>query len=344
MKDLIIENKDKLLSFYKGEGIGSILSEYCYDLIEYITAKLDLRIETELIETLDQVETICEYYDRVKDKNGVIISGPVSGSKVYELREKLGLLFKIIEIKPSSFAPRFTPLKSELLENTDILVLRENLDGPYYANFGQKDQLLTAEVIYSTLRIQACANLAFELANKRNKQITLVGKEDVSGILYNYWIDSFASSQKKYPAVKFSFINIDRFISDVLLDSYNFDVVVAPNSEADAFTDVLVECFCGSRNNGCSINFNEQGSFFVTQTIHGSGREIINWDKINPIGHINATIAALRCINEIETAKKLNIALENVVKSINYYNPHDADVNNVDLSTFFKLIKKTFDE
>jgi len=323
------------LSFYQGDGIGIKLTSYCYNLAKELIKHGNVDIKIELVKSIKDYKELSEYYKDVRRRKGIIISGPIDGSHINCLRKDLDLLTKFIEIKPYTYSSSYSPLKNSLINNVNLLIVRENLDGSYFTKFKRNNDVIEGNVSYSINNIKKVSKIAFELAKTRKNKITIIRKKGTSGLLSDIWQDSFNKLTWKNN-VSIEFENLDYFLSEVIVNPLKYDIILTPNLEGDAISDILVQCFQGNRKIGHSINANSELDFFVTQTVHGAAYDIMDSEEINPLGHIYATSSALEIAGFPDVAKRINRTIEDILSSKHKFSLEtDCKWN---ISEFFRLL------
>jgi len=97
------------------------------------------------------------------------------------MRETLGLYTNIRPIKIFSSLINQSPIKPEIIKDVDFIFVRELTGGIYFGKKGRNkkgDQAYDTST-YSKDEIVRVTKIAFDLALKRNKKITVVDKANV---------------------------------------------------------------------------------------------------------------------------------------------------------------------
>src|SRR3990167_8993427 len=95
------------------------------------------------------------------------------------LRKKLGLY---VNIRPVFIFPQtlnLSPIKSEVINGVDFVVIRELTGGIYFGKKGRKDDIAFDTCTYSKEEIIRVAEYAFKLAGERRKKLTVIDKANV---------------------------------------------------------------------------------------------------------------------------------------------------------------------
>jgi 3-isopropylmalate dehydrogenase len=127
---------------------------------------------------------------------------------------------------------RFSPLKDEIAEDLDILVVRELLGGAYFGakTVKMENGVETASdlMFYSKPEIERIGHRAFELASRRRGKLTSVDK---TGVLASsdLWRKTITELAPAYPSVGLEHMLVDNCAMHLITDPNRFDVIVAEN-------------------------------------------------------------------------------------------------------------------
>src|SRR6185503_8941595 len=92
------------------------------------------------------------------------------------LRKGLGLFANLRPVRPSPALLDSSPLKRELIEGVDLLVVRELIGGIYFGDRGLDGDTAHDTCVYSEAEIERIARVGFELARRK---VTSVDKANV---------------------------------------------------------------------------------------------------------------------------------------------------------------------
>jgi 3-isopropylmalate dehydrogenase len=222
---------------------------------------------------------------------------------LFALRGGLGLY---ANLRPVSVQPALagaSPLKPELLEGVDLLIVRELTGGIY---FGQRTEAgaspngATRTAVdtlpYSEAEIERIVRLAFELARGRRGHVTSVDKANVlaTSRLWRRVADEVAAD---YPDVRLTHQLVDSCAMLLVRRPADFDVIVTENLFGDILSDEAA-VLAGSLGVLPSASLGERrtahGQFGLYEPIHGSAPDIAGRDIANPIGTILSAAMLLR--------------------------------------------------
>ncbi len=246
-----------------------------------------------------------------------VIFGAVGGPKwdavPYDVRPEAGLLRlrKDLELfanlRPAVVYPALadsSSLKRELVENLDILIVRELTGGVYFGEpkeirdlgNGQKRAIDTQ--VYDTYEIERIARVAFELARARRNKVTSMEKRNVmkTGVLWHDVVD--ALHKREYADVVLEHMLADAGGMQLVRAPKQFDVIVTDNLFGDMLSDVAA-MLTGSLGMLPSASLGAPDGKSgrrkaLYEPVHGSAPDIAGQGIANPIAMIASFAMALR--------------------------------------------------
>src|SRR3989338_6161084 len=210
------------------------------------------------------------------------------------LREGLGLY---ANLRPATIDPNLldaSPLKREVVEGVDLLVVRELTGGIYFGkprgikkNPDGSEQGFNTE-IYATHEVERIARRAFELARKRRRKVVSVDKANIleSSIL---WRKVVTEVGKRFPDVQLSHMYVDNCAMQLIRNPKQFDVMVTTNMFGDILSDeaaMLTGSIGMLPSASIGSGVGAGGPIGLYEPIHGSAPDIAGKDLANPIATI----------------------------------------------------------
>jgi 3-isopropylmalate dehydrogenase len=216
-----------------------------------------------------------------------------------------------------------SPLKNELVDGTDMIIVRELTGGLYYgtprgiSGSGAEERAVNT-MVYTRPEIERVTRVAFQLARKRRKKVTSVDK---SNVLENsqLWRRVVVEVAQGYPDVALDHLLVDNCAMQLVLNPRRFDVILTENLFGDILSDegavlagsigMLPSASIGSqRPSGAWVGLYEP--------VHGSAPDIAGQNKANPLGAIGSVAALLEySFGLVEEAQSVNRAMEEVLNS-----------------------------
>ena len=209
------------------------------------------------------------------------------------LRKELGLFANLRPVKINPALVSASPVKSDVLAGTDLLVVRELTGGLYFGERGRREGGTVAfdTMVYSVPEIERVVRMAFELARKRRRQVTSVDKANVLESS-RLWRETANRVACEYPDVEYWDQLVDSCAMYLIRRPSMFDVIVTSNMFGDILTDEA-SVLAGSMGMLPSASLAE-GTFGLYEPIHGSAPRRAGQDVVNPVAAILSGAMLLR--------------------------------------------------
>ncbi len=198
------------------------------------------------------------------------------------IRKKLGLFANIRPVATFDCLLHKSPLKEDLLRGADFVVIRELTGGMYFGEKHQDNDMAFDTNIYTRPEVQRILKVAFEMAMKRNRHLTVVDKANVLASS-RLWRQIAKEMEPQYPEVKTDYMFIDNASMRVLTEPRFFDVIVTENTFGDILTDET-SCITGSMGLQPSSSLGEHTPLF--EPVHGSWPQAAGQNLANPLAQI----------------------------------------------------------
>ena len=228
-----------------------------------------------------------------------------------QLRKSLGLFANIRPTRVSEHTVNLSPLKADIVAQTDLVIVRELTSGIY---FGQPSHWNDDEAVdtltYTTHEIERLVHEAFQLAQQRRQKLTSVDKENVlaSSKLWRQTVNRIA---EQYPDVTVEHLLVDACSMHLLKRPTDFDVIVTENLFGDILSDEA-SMLPGSLGLSPSASFSESGPALY-EPIHGSAPDIAGQNKANPFGML---LSLAMCLRTSAQRDDMATWLENAVDTL----------------------------
>lgn len=209
------------------------------------------------------------------------------------LRRGLGVYANLRPIRAVTASRAASPLRPEILEGTDLMVVRELTGGLYFGPRGRKPGPPVCSydtMVYTEEEIERVVHLAFRLAEGRRRRLTSVDKANILETS-RHWRETVERVSREYPDVAVDHLYVDAAAMELVRRPATFDVVVTENLMGDILTD-LGAVVAGSIGLLPSASLGEDGPGLY-EPIHGSAPDIAGRGIANPLGAILS--AALMC-------------------------------------------------
>ena len=228
------------------------------------------------------------------------------------LRKGLGLYANLRPVRPIAALLDASPLKRELIEGTDLLVVRELTGGIY---FGAKERSDTTRVrpvrVFTVPEIERIARTAFEAARSR---VTSVDKMNVleTSRLWREVVTRVHSEE--FPNVELEHQLVDSCAMKLVAAPRHFDVILTENMFGDILSDEAA-MLTGSLGMLPSASLGGDGPGLF-EPVHGSAPDIAGTGKANPLAMILSAALMLRHgFSREEAAASLESAVDKALAS-----------------------------
>ena len=253
-------------------------------------------------------------------KSDAVLLGAVGGPKWealdYSIRPEralLGIRKKLklyANLRPAALFPMLvgaSTLKREVVEGTDLLVVRELTGGIYFGRprgikkYRGGEKGVNTEV-YTTREIERIAEMGFEVARSRRRKLTSVDKANVleSSELWRRVVEQV---HQGYPDVQLSHLYVDNCAMQLIRDPRQFDVILTTNMFGDILSDEAAQLtgsigMLPSASLGAARSTQSGARGFVRrglyEPVHGSAPDLAGQDVANPIATILSAAMMLR--------------------------------------------------
>jgi 3-isopropylmalate dehydrogenase len=196
----------------------------------------------------------------------------------------------------------------------DMVVIRENTEGPYVGEGGvlrkgTPHEVATQGSVNTRMGVERCVRYAFDLAESRSrKHLTLVHKTNVLTYAGDLWQRTFDEVAADYPDVATAYNHVDAACIHFVADPGRYDVIVTDNLFGDILTDL------GGAVSG-GIGFAASGNLNPARTgpsmfepVHGSAPDIAGTATANPTAAVLSAAMMLDFLGEADAAARIRKA------------------------------------
>jgi 3-isopropylmalate dehydrogenase len=212
------------------------------------------------------------------------------------LRKELGLYANLRPVKLFGPLVDASPLRREVVEGTDLLVVRELTGGLYFGRPSERRQGAAGREAVDTMaydegEVRRVVRAACRLAQGRRRHVTSVDKQNVLATS-RLWREVATEVAAEFPDVTLEHMLVDTAAMRLVRQPKVFDVMVTENTFGDILTDEA-SMLAGSMGLLPSASLGE-GTLGLYEPIHGSAPSHAGKDDINPIATILSAAMMLR--------------------------------------------------
>lgn len=329
LSQLDLSNQMKIV-ILPGDGIGPEVTREAERVLRVVAETHSLQIET--TEALIGGQAIREAGSPLPRETVEAFAGadavllgavgdPTYDELLPEQRPEIGLLKMrqhlggFANLRPSkAFAPLIdsSPLRREVFEGTDLLIVRELLGGLYFGTprgFDDENSAAYNTMRYSVAEVERVARVAFDSALGRRRKVTSVDKANVLETS-RLWRETVSRVALDYPDVELDHLFVDACAMHLVTDPRRFDVVLTENLFGDILSD---EAAVLTGSLGMLASATIGGDIDLFEPVHGSAPDIAGKGVANPIGAIASVAMMLRYTAGNESAAA---AIENAIERV----------------------------
>jgi 3-isopropylmalate dehydrogenase len=215
------------------------------------------------------------------------------------LRKALGGFANLRPIKCYLPITDCSPLRSDIIEGADMLIVRELLGGLYFSEprgrDGDDDSAYNT-MRYTTSEVERVSRIAFEASLTRRSIVASVDKANVLETS-QLWRETVNRVAVDYPTVKLEHLYVDACAMHLMMNPSRFDVVLTENLFGDILSD---EAAVISGSLGMLASATVGGNVDLYEPVHGSAPDIAGQGLANPLGAISSAAMLLRYSANLE--------------------------------------------
>ncbi len=230
-----------------------------------------------------------------------------------KMRSMLGLYANIRPLVMFDKLADRSPLKSERIEGTDFVCVRELTGGIYFGQprgRSEDGNVAFDSCVYSRPEIERILKIGFEMAGKRNKHLTVVDKANVLATS-RLWREIAKEMAPSYPEIEVDYMFVDNAAMQLIQRPSFFDVMVTENMFGDILTD---EASVISGSLGLLPSASIGSSVALFEPIHGSYPQAAGKNIANPMATILSAAMLVEHLGLMDEGKAIR---EGVEKAIN---------------------------
>jgi 3-isopropylmalate dehydrogenase len=340
------------LAVIPGDGVGPEVIEAARRVLEATSATFGFEIGwTEIAAGGNAIDTygVAIRPDDVRlcGEHDAVLLGAVGGPRwdnpnapvrpeqaLFALRGTLELFANLRPVRVYPELVGASPLRPELLDGVDLLIVRELAGGIYFGERQEPDGEAGARsardtLPYSEPEIRRIVRLGFELASSRRGRLTSVDKANVlaSSRLWRLVVEDMKA---EFPDVEINHQLVDSAAMLLVRRPAAFDVIVTENLFGDILSDeaaVLAGSLGMLPSASLGTRQTVHGAFGLYEPIHGSAPDIAGRNIANPLGTILSAALLLRWSLGREDAAA---AIEHAVRRVLEEGHRTADLASMD--------------
>lgn len=309
---------NKKIVVLSGDGIGPEIMDSALTILKEAMKNETIHLE---IEAHDFGGVAIDHYQEPLPETTLvackqadaILLGAIGGPKweqaektpeqgLLALRKALKLFANIRPIQVPDVLLDFSPVKEQIVQGTDFIVVRELTSGIY---FGEPRELGETEAYdtnrYNEEEIRRIIEYAFKVAQKRKKHVLSVDKANVLATS-KLWRKIANEVAQDFPDCVLEHQYVDSAAMRMITEPTAFDVIVTENLFGDILSDEA-SVLPGTLGVLPSASHSLTGASLY-EPIHGSAPDIAGENKANPVSMILSASLMLRESFGLDTVAK----------------------------------------
>jgi 3-isopropylmalate dehydrogenase len=287
-----------------GDGIGPEILEPAVDLLKRFVPDVEVEehlfggasIDANGIALTDETLAACKASDAVllaavggPKWDTTDPSKPRPEQGLLGLRKGLGLYANLRPVRPLPALYDASPLRREIIDGTDLLVVRELTGGIYFGEKTRTETTASDLCEYSVEEIERIARSAFEAARTKVTSVDKANVLETSRLWRQTVIDLHA---REFSHIPLEHVLVDNAAMQLVSNPTSFDVIVTENMFGDILSDEAA-MLTGSIGMLPSASLGGDGPGLF-EPVHGSAPDIAGQGIANPLAMFLSLALLLR--------------------------------------------------
>jgi len=288
-----------------GDGIGPEILAPAVDLLKRFVPDVEVEehrfggasIDADGIALTDETLAACQASDAVllaavggPKWDTTDPSKPRPEQGLLGLRKGLGLYANLRPVRPLPALYDASPLRREIIDGTDLLVVRELTGGIYFGEKTRTETTASDLCEYSVEEIERIARSAFEAARTKVTSVDKANVLETSRLWRQTVIDLHA---REFSHIPLEHVLVDNAAMQLVSNPTSFDVIVTENMFGDILSDeaAMLTGSIGMLPSASLGNADGPGLF---EPVHGSAPDIAGQGIANPLAMFLSLALLLR--------------------------------------------------
>ncbi len=302
-----------------GDGIGPEVTAATLEVLRAAGAALEFDEQQAGLTSLQDRNRLLpdETLDSIQ-RNRNCLKGPLTtpvGKGFRSVNVQLRKEFDLF----ANIRPAKTLVPGGRYEDIDLVLIRENTEGLYVGvehYIGMEgDPKAAAESVMIITRFGAerISRFAFDFARMNGRgKVTLAHKANILKYTQGLFLEVAHEVAESYPEIQWEDRIIDATAMQLVLNPYQFDVLVMENMFGDILSDLMAG-LVGGLGFAPAANVGETHAMF--EAVHGSAPDIAGQGMANPTAFLLAACLLLDHIGQGEVAERIRSSLDGIFRA-----------------------------
>jgi isocitrate dehydrogenase (NAD+) len=305
----------KTITIIPGDGIGPEIMKAALRVLDALGADLNYETVQAGLAALEQDgDLLPESTLESIARNRVCLKGPLTTPVGKGFRSINVTLRKEFDLYANVRPVLSMPGTKSRFEDIDIITVRENTQGAYLAadsRTSEDGQTAESKMVVTRAGCERITRYAFEMARREGRRkVTIVHKANILKMVSGMFLDVARQVAADYPDIDSSEMIVDATCMKLVMDPWQFDVIVTTNLFGDIISD-LCAGLVGGLGLAPGANIGEHAAMF--EAVHGSAPDIAGQGIANPGALLLAAAQMLSHLEREDLASRLRAAIRDTL-------------------------------
>lgn len=305
----------RTITVISGDGIGPEIMDATLRVLGAVGADLDYEYAEAGMTALENSgsllpEATLESIRRHK----VALKGPLTTPVGEGFRSINVTLREIFDLYANVRPALSYPGTRSRFEEIDIITVRENTQGAYMAadaKLSEDGNKAESKMVVTRDGCERIVRYACEMAIAMGrKKVTIVHKANILKTVSGMFLQVAREVSENYPGLKFNEMIVDNTCMQLVMNPWQFDVIVTTNLFGDIISDLCAGLVGGL---GMAPGANIGRDIAIFEAVHGSAPDIAGKGLANPCALILAAAAMIGKMGMEQRAQKIRDAIRRTI-------------------------------
>lgn len=311
------------ITVIRGDGIGPEIMDATLRVLDALDAGLEYDFAEAGLAAMDSVGELLPQstMDTIR-ANRVLLKGPLTtpvGGGFRSLNVELRKRFDLYaNVRP---ALSFPGTRSRY-DNIDLITVRENTEGAYLAEgsmVSDDGERAESKMVITRKGSERIVRHAFELAQRLGRRkVVAVHKANILKAVSGMFLEVARDIAKEYPDIDFGEMIVDNCCMQLVMNPWQFDVIVTTNLFGDIISD-LCAGLVGGLGLAPGANIGNEAAMF--EAVHGSAPDIAGRGVANPCALLLAAAMMLDHLKMQEQGDRIRHAIRETLSEADRLTP-----------------------
>jgi len=304
------------ISVIEGDGIGPEIMRASLRVLDALGAGLNYEFVDAGLVALERTgELLPGATLESIERNRVVLKGPLTTPVGKGFRSLNVALRRAFDLYANVRPVISMPGTRSHFGDVDIITVRENTQGAYLAadaKVSADGQMAESKIVVTRDGCARIAHYAYRLARDcGRRKVTIVHKANILKHVSGMFLEVAREIAAEYPAIETEEMIVDAVCMKLVMNPWQFDVIVTTNLFGDIISD-LCAGLVGGLGLAPGANIGERAAMF--EAVHGSAPDIAGQHIANPIALLLACAQMLDHLGQNDRAMRLRAAIRGALR------------------------------